>query len=167
MKNVEGNSEVFMNDMEERVLKEDTSNSLKTISKHREGMSKRKTTVAGKDNITLEMQSYKGKEQGKNKEGQKENQEPTALERLETKEEENDEEEMPDKIKLLPEHLQQAAIIKMSLKIMGMGTMWVILFSDPMVGVLSAFGDLIGVNPFYVSFVLAPLASNGSELLAA
>jgi protein subunit release factor A len=166
MKNVEDNAEAFMADMEKRVLEDDTSQSLKTITKHREGMSKRKTTVAGKDNVILEMQSYKDKDKGKKKEVQEENQKQTT-EEIDTKEEENDEEEMPEKIKLLPEDQQQAAIIKMSLKIMGMGTMWVILFSDPMVGVLSAFGDLIGVNPFYVSFVLAPLASNGSELLAA
>ena len=39
--------------------------------------------------------------------------------------------------------------------------------ADPMVDVLSALGNFIGVAPFYVSFVLAPLASNASELIAA
>jgi len=156
-----------MDDMEKRVLEDDTSNSLKNIAKHREGMSKRKTTVAGRDNVTVEMQPYNDKDKGKKNEVQDENQQKTTMEKQETTEEENDEEEMPDKIKLLPEDQQQRAIIMMSLKIMGTGTMMVILFSDPMVGVLSAFGKLIGVNPFYVSFVLAPLASNGSELLAA
>ena len=36
-----------------------------------------------------------------------------------------------------------------------------------MVDVLSEIGARTGVPPFYVSFVLAPLASNASELLAA
>jgi Ca2+/Na+ antiporter len=46
------------------------------------------------------------------------------------------------------------------------GTLVVLVFSDPMVDVLSALGNFIGVAPFYVSFVLAPLASNASELVA-
>ncbi len=50
---------------------------------------------------------------------------------------------------------------------MGLGTVLVLLFSDPMVDCLSTLGNkFIGVSPFYVSFVLAPLASNASELLA-
>lgn len=63
-------------------------------------------------------------------------------------EEDEEEEEMPDEIKKLPEDRQQAAIIKMSCKIMLSGTLLVILFSDPMVGVLSAFGKVIGVPSF-------------------
>merc|ERR1711865_224700 len=39
-------------------------------------------------------------------------------------------------------------------------------FSDPMVDVLAALGNFVGIKPFYVSFVLAPLASNASELVA-
>ena len=49
---------------------------------------------------------------------------------------------------------------------MGLGTLLVLVFSDPMVAVLSELGSRISVPPFYVSFVLAPLASNASELLA-
>merc|ERR1711881_287092 len=48
-----------------------------------------------------------------------------------------------------------------------MGTALVLLFSDPAVDVLSEIGDRIGVSGFYISFVLAPLASNASELVAA
>jgi len=47
------------------------------------------------------------------------------------------------------------------------GTGLVLLFSDPMVDVMGALGDFIGISGFYVSFVLAPLASNASELIAA
>jgi len=46
------------------------------------------------------------------------------------------------------------------------GTVLVLLFSDPMVDVLSKTGDVIGIPAFYVSFVLAPIASNASELVS-
>lgn len=36
-----------------------------------------------------------------------------------------------------------------------------------MVDVLGAVGDRTGISAFYISFVLAPLASNASELIAA
>lgn len=39
--------------------------------------------------------------------------------------------------------------------------------SDPMVDVMGAVGDRTGISSFYISFVLAPLASNASELIAA
>merc|ERR1712185_446778 len=50
---------------------------------------------------------------------------------------------------------------------MGTGTFIVLLFSDPMVDVLAGLGKKTGVSAFYISFVLAPLASNASELVAA
>merc|ERR1719284_1881867 len=46
------------------------------------------------------------------------------------------------------------------------GTILVLLFSDPMVDVLAQIGKVTGIPAFYVSFVLAPLASNASELLS-
>lgn len=74
------------------------------------------------------------------------------LEKEEEKEKEEDEpgeeEEIPDSIKNLPEDQQQRAIITLSFKTMMTGLVVVILFSDPMVGVLSAFGKLIGIKPF-------------------
>lgn len=42
----------------------------------------------------------------------------------------------------------------------------VLLFSDPMVDVLSEMGTRMDIPAFYVAFVLAPLASNASELIA-
>lgn len=36
-----------------------------------------------------------------------------------------------------------------------------------MVDVLGVLGDRTGISSFYISFVLAPLASNASELIAA
>ena len=43
--------------------------------------------------------------------------------------------------------------------------MLVLLFSDPMVDVLSEIGNVVHVPAFYVSFLLAPLASNACELI--
>lgn len=48
---------------------------------------------------------------------------------------------------------------------MGIGTVLVLLFSDPMVDVLSEIGSVVHVPAFYVSFLLAPLASNACELI--
>ena len=42
----------------------------------------------------------------------------------------------------------------------------VLLFADPMVDVLSEIADRNGIPPFYVSFILAPMASNASEVIA-
>lgn len=93
----------------------------------------------------------------------------------EKEEEEGEEEEVPEAIakqNLTPE--QQACAIKLlALRRMTIGTVLVVIFSDPMVGVLSELGQrtpIIGlptIPAFYVSFVLAPIASNASELVAA
>lgn len=50
---------------------------------------------------------------------------------------------------------------------MAIGTVVVLLFSDPMCDVLSEVGNRTHIKPFYVAFILAPLASNASELIAA
>eukprot|EP01065_Artemidia_motanka_P033595 TRINITY_DN405_c6_g1_i1.p1 TRINITY_DN405_c6_g1~~TRINITY_DN405_c6_g1_i1.p1 ORF type:complete len:617 (+),score=218.20 TRINITY_DN405_c6_g1_i1:94-1851(+) len=76
-------------------------------------------------------------------------------------EEEDEDEEMPEDVKP-PENLWTQALTMM----LG-GTALVLLFSDPMVDVLAGIGTFIGVPPFYVAFVLAPLASNAAELLSA
>ncbi len=43
----------------------------------------------------------------------------------------------------------------------------VVLFADAISDVFSSFGDRIGISPFYISFIFAPLASNASEIIAA
>eukprot|EP00008_Paramoeba_atlantica_P006673 CAMPEP_0201480966 /NCGR_PEP_ID=MMETSP0151_2-20130828/5316_1 /ASSEMBLY_ACC=CAM_ASM_000257 /TAXON_ID=200890 /ORGANISM="Paramoeba atlantica, Strain 621/1 / CCAP 1560/9" /LENGTH=451 /DNA_ID=CAMNT_0047862967 /DNA_START=278 /DNA_END=1629 /DNA_ORIENTATION=+ len=50
--------------------------------------------------------------------------------------------------------------------LMAIGTGVVVLFSDPMVDVIGDFGDTIGINPFYISFVVTPFCSNASELIS-
>ena len=46
------------------------------------------------------------------------------------------------------------------------GTGVVTIFSDPMCEVISALGNKAGINPFYISFIVTPLASNASEVLS-
>eukprot|EP01059_Diplonema_ambulator_P031746 TRINITY_DN5927_c0_g1_i1.p1 TRINITY_DN5927_c0_g1~~TRINITY_DN5927_c0_g1_i1.p1 ORF type:complete len:431 (+),score=134.99 TRINITY_DN5927_c0_g1_i1:316-1608(+) len=79
----------------------------------------------------------------------------------------SEDEEVPEDFKHLSPEEQQTAIWKRSMSMMARGTALVLVFSDPMVGVLSSLGTRLGVSPFYISFMLAPLASNASELLAA
>uniref|UniRef100_A0A7S1L8V1 EF-hand domain-containing protein n=1 Tax=Neobodo designis TaxID=312471 RepID=A0A7S1L8V1_NEODS len=81
--------------------------------------------------------------------------------------EDEEEEEMPEDLAHLSPEEQQKRILQRSFMLMGLGTVIVVLFSDPMVGVLSKLGTMTHIPPFYVSFVLAPLVSNGSELIAA
>lgn len=44
------------------------------------------------------------------------------------------------------------------------GTALVVLFSEPMVGVLSEIARRSGVAPFYVAFVLAPIAVRAARM---
>jgi len=80
--------------------------------------------------------------------------------------ESDEEEEIPEDLARLPPDAQRRAILLRSFKLMGVGTALVLLFSDPMVDVMSEVGAVLGVPPFYISFILAPLASNASELIA-
>ena len=61
----------------------------------------------------------------------------------------------------------QRRVLQRSLYQMLVGTILVLLFSDPMVDVFAELGNRTGIPAFYVSFVLAPLASNASELISA
>eukprot|EP00947_MAST-08B_sp_MAST-8B-sp1_P001719 g1719.t1 len=79
-----------------------------------------------------------------------------------------EEEEMPEDIKSLPTLAQQMRAIKWRAAWqMALGTALVVLVSDPMVDCLSELGVRTHIPGFYVSFVIAPLASNASELIAA
>jgi Ca2+/H+ antiporter len=75
-------------------------------------------------------------------------------------------EEVPEDFSELSPEQQQVAILKRAFTLLAMGTFLVVLFSDPMVEVLQEVANRINVSPFYVSFVLAPLASNASEVIA-
>jgi len=79
---------------------------------------------------------------------------------------EEEEEEVPEDLASLPPNKQKMRILLRAGWMMGLGTAVVLLFSDPMVDVLNGLGTAFSVNPFYVAFVLAPVASNASELIA-
>jgi Ca2+/Na+ antiporter len=80
--------------------------------------------------------------------------------------EDDDDEEMPEEFRDLGPAEQRRAILAQSFKSMLGGTLLVLVFSDPMVDVLGGIGTQLGISPFFVSFVLAPLASNASELIS-
>ena len=74
---------------------------------------------------------------------------------------------MPDDLRELSPEEQQRNIKWRSACMMGLGSIIVIIISDPMVDVLSEIGARTGIPAFYIAFVLAPMASNSSELIAA
>lgn len=78
----------------------------------------------------------------------------------------DEDEEMPDDLLDLPPDEQRKRLLNRSFSMLFFGTVLVVLFSDPMTDVLDEIGTRTGVNSFYVSFVLAPMASNASELIA-
>mmetsp|Transcript_28455 Transcript_28455/g.28783 ORF Transcript_28455/g.28783 Transcript_28455/m.28783 type:complete len:551 (+) Transcript_28455:102-1754(+) len=82
-------------------------------------------------------------------------------------EDEEDEEEIPEDLRSLSPAEQQRKIKLRAAWMMGIGSVLVLFFSDPMVDALGSLGDRLNIKPFYVAFVLAPLVSNGSELVAA
>jgi len=86
---------------------------------------------------------------------------------MEEGEEEPEEEDMPEDLANEEPEVQKKKLKRRAFFYMGLGTALVLLFSDPMCDMLGVWGKKLGVSSFYVSFVLAPLASNASELIAA
>ena len=82
----------------------------------------------------------------------------SLIEKENQEEEEDDDEEDPS------EHFGKNLAIAIAQLIIG--TLVVALFSDPMVDVISTFGNTLNINPFFVSFILTPFCSNASELIA-
>eukprot|EP00928_Gymnodinium_smaydae_P022907 TRINITY_DN19098_c0_g2_i1.p1 TRINITY_DN19098_c0_g2~~TRINITY_DN19098_c0_g2_i1.p1 ORF type:complete len:533 (+),score=128.72 TRINITY_DN19098_c0_g2_i1:87-1685(+) len=78
-----------------------------------------------------------------------------------------EEEEVPEDLAHLPAAVQRRRVLFRSTYTMGAGLILVLLFSDPMVDVFSEWGNRMHISGFYIAFVLAPMASNASELLAA
>jgi Ca2+/Na+ antiporter len=75
-------------------------------------------------------------------------------------------EEVPEEFTDLSPDEQQSAIKLRAFWMCLVGASLVVLFSDPMVDVMQEIAVRVKVSPFYVSFVLAPLASNASEVIA-
>ena len=80
--------------------------------------------------------------------------------------EEEEKEEIPEDLCHLAPEEQQKRIKYRAAFMLGLGTLIVILISDPMVSVLSEVGARTGISPFYISFIFAPLASNASEVIS-
>jgi Ca2+/Na+ antiporter len=85
---------------------------------------------------------------------------------LEEIEAEEDEEEVPKELSALSPEEQQFVIMRRAFSMLFLGTAIVLIFSDPMVEVLSEIATRVNIPPFYVSFVLAPVAANASEVIA-
>ena len=81
-------------------------------------------------------------------------------------EEEEEDEEVPEDLTTLSPEDQQKAIIRRAFLMLFFGTAIVLVFSDPMVEVLSEIASRSNIPPFYVSFILAPVAANASEVIA-
>eukprot|EP01062_Namystynia_karyoxenos_P055774 TRINITY_DN46819_c0_g1_i1.p1 TRINITY_DN46819_c0_g1~~TRINITY_DN46819_c0_g1_i1.p1 ORF type:complete len:592 (+),score=215.81 TRINITY_DN46819_c0_g1_i1:119-1777(+) len=84
-----------------------------------------------------------------------------------SEEEEDSDEDLPEDIAQAAPEERTRLIWSNALTGMLSGTALVLLFADPLVGILGELGRRTGIPGFYVSFVLAPLASNASELVAA
>lgn len=80
---------------------------------------------------------------------------------------EEEEEILPDDLMHEPLEVQQRWMFIRSMTLMIGGTLVVLLFADPAVDVFTEWGNRFGINSFYVGFLLAPFASNASELLVA
>eukprot|EP00475_Leptophrys_vorax_P011528 TRINITY_DN1808_c0_g1_i1.p1 TRINITY_DN1808_c0_g1~~TRINITY_DN1808_c0_g1_i1.p1 ORF type:complete len:530 (+),score=153.68 TRINITY_DN1808_c0_g1_i1:851-2440(+) len=74
---------------------------------------------------------------------------------VEEEEEEDDMHELTDR----------QVLFKSLLLLIG-GTVIVSVFSDPMVDTINSFANTVNIKAFYVSFVVTPLASNASEVIA-
>lgn len=75
-------------------------------------------------------------------------------------------EEVPEEFTDLSPDEQQDAIKMRAFWMCLAGAVLVVVFSDPMVDVMQEIAVRSHISPFYVSFVLAPLASNSSEVIA-
>jgi len=78
-----------------------------------------------------------------------------------------DDPEIPEDFVALSPEEQQTQIKKRAAWQLLTGTALLLLFSDPTSDALDSLGKRIHISGFYVSFVLAPFASNASELIAA
>lgn len=92
---------------------------------------------------------------------------PDSPDNEDGEEDEEEEEDVPEDLADLEPEEQQRRIKMRSFYKMAAGTLMVLIFSDPMVGLLSELGRRLDISAFYISFVLAPMASNASELVAA
>merc|ERR1712107_696419 len=65
-----------------------------------------------------------------------------------------DEENMPEDLADLSPEMQQSLLTKRAFSKMFLGTVLVLLFSDPMCDLLTVIGDKLKINTFFVGFLL-------------
>jgi len=92
--------------------------------------------------------------------------EVSSVSRSQNEVEDDEEEEMPEDLKDLSPEEQQRRLRWRAAAYTLTGTLLVLTFSDPMVSVMSEMGRRTNIPSFYIAFVLAPLASNASEVIA-
>eukprot|EP00597_Dinobryon_sp_UTEXLB2267_P000289 CAMPEP_0170070262 /NCGR_PEP_ID=MMETSP0019_2-20121128/8623_1 /TAXON_ID=98059 /ORGANISM="Dinobryon sp., Strain UTEXLB2267" /LENGTH=573 /DNA_ID=CAMNT_0010278503 /DNA_START=66 /DNA_END=1787 /DNA_ORIENTATION=+ len=80
--------------------------------------------------------------------------------------EEHEEDELPEDIRSLSPQEQQRRIKWRAFSKMAIGSVVLLIFSEPTIDVISEMGTRTGIGSFYIAFVLAPLISNASELIA-
>jgi len=78
-----------------------------------------------------------------------------------------EDEEMDEDLANLDPAEQKKRILLKAFRLMLAGTALVLIFSDPLVDNLTEIGNRLSIAPFYVAFVIAPFASNASELISA
>jgi Ca2+/Na+ antiporter len=78
----------------------------------------------------------------------------------------DEEEDIPEDLLDMSPEQQQARIRHRAFTTMGWGLFLVTAFSDPMVDCFSEWGKRLDISAFYVSFILAPVASNAAEILS-
>jgi len=141
---------------------------------HKDEMQRPKDSVLARSQILTELEEYNNRDslaaEQAAQQGLYQSCDDNSMTADETHEEEEDEEEFEPwcgkNSKDLTEQEKKTRILEQSCVMMGAGTMIVLLFSDPMVNVLNEIGLRTGIPPFFVAFILAPLASNASELVA-
>lgn len=84
-----------------------------------------------------------------------------------TTEVDEEEEAIPEDLVSLSPEEQQSHIKFRSFGMLLVGTLICFVVSDPIVDVFSESARRLNINPFYVTFLLAPMASNATELIAA
>lgn len=80
---------------------------------------------------------------------------------------ESEVEDIPEDLAGLSVDEQQRRIKRRAAWKLGLGSLLLLLFADPMVECMGEIGTRLYISPFFVSFVLAPVASNASECVSA
>ncbi|EFA85983.1 hypothetical protein PPL_01216 [Heterostelium album PN500] len=91
-----------------------------------------------------------------------EREEVTSIQVEEKKDEDDEEEENQGPV--TPEERKKIAL--KAAVLLAIGSVMVSVFSDPMVDVITDFGNKLNIKLFYISFIVTPFCSNASELIS-